>query len=72
MLFAAVNLGRAFKLDPEKALARANRKFMDRYGRMDALSRKEGKVWKDLTLAEMDGYWERVKKGERLSSLWIR
>jgi uncharacterized protein YabN with tetrapyrrole methylase and pyrophosphatase domain len=64
LLFSAVNLGRALKLDPEKALARANRKFMDRYARMDALARKEGKTFKELTLEEMDGYWDRVKAEE--------
>ena len=64
LLFAAVNLGRFFKLDPEKALSRANRKFRDRYGKMDAMAKAEGREWKDLTLAEMDAYWDRVKKAE--------
>lgn len=64
LLFAAVNLGRFFKLDPEKALARANRKFMDRYGRMEALARSEGKVFQDLDLAGMDAYWDRIKERE--------
>lgn len=64
LLFAAVNLGRHLRLDPEKALGRANRKFLDRYGRMDALARAEGRVFQELTLEEMDGYWERVKRGE--------
>src|SRR4051812_37701147 len=43
LLFAAVNLGRFFKLDPERALARANRKFTARYGMMEEMARKEGK-----------------------------
>jgi MazG family protein len=64
LLFAAVNLGRHLKLDPEKALARANRKFVDRFTRMDALIRAEGKGLKAMELGEMDGYWERVKRGE--------
>ena len=64
LLFAAVNLGRHLRLDPEKALGRANRKFLDRYGRMDALARAEGKVFKEMTLEEMDRYWDRVKRGE--------
>ena len=64
LLFAAVNLGRHLKLDPEKALARANRKFVDRFTRMDALIRTEGKGLKAMELGEMDGYWERVKRGE--------
>jgi hypothetical protein len=38
---------------------------MDRYGKMDALAKAEGRDWKGLTLAEMDGYWEKVKKSEK-------
>lgn len=64
LLFAAVNLGRHLRLDPEKALGRANRKFLNRFGRMDALARAEGRVFQELTLEEMDRYWERVKRGE--------
>jgi tetrapyrrole methylase family protein/MazG family protein len=64
LLFAAVNLGRFFKIDPEKALARANRKFVDRYGKMEALAKAEGRSLKGLPLTELDGYWERVKSEE--------
>ncbi len=64
LMFAAVNLGRHLRLDPEKALGRANRKFLDRYGRMDALARTEGRAIQEMTLEEMDKYWERVKRGE--------
>lgn len=64
LLFATVNLGRFFKLDPEKALARANRKFVGRYDRMDSLARSEGKEFKGLTLGEMDAYWNRIKGEE--------
>jgi MazG family protein len=64
LLFAAVNLGRHLKLDPEKALARANRKFVDRFTRMEALIRADGKELKAMDLGVMDGYWERVKEGE--------
>jgi MazG family protein len=64
LLFAAVNLGRFFKLDPEKALARANRKFMDRYEKMERLARSEGKEFGGLGLEEKESYWVRVKKSE--------
>jgi MazG family protein len=64
LLFAAVNLGRFFKLDPEKALARANRKFMDRYEKMERLARSEGKDFGGLGLEEKESYWVRVKKSE--------
>lgn len=63
LLFAAVNVGRFFKLDPERALARANRKFMDRYGKMEALAKSEGKEFAGLSLEEKEALWVRVKKG---------
>jgi MazG family protein len=65
LLFATVNLGRFFKLDPEKALARANRKFMDRYGKMETLAKAEGKVFADLNLADKEAFWVRVKREEK-------
>lgn len=64
LLFAAVNLGRFFKLDPEQALARANRKFMDRYAKMEALAKAEGKAFPDLSLEEKEEFWVKVKKEE--------
>lgn len=64
LLFAAVNLGRFFKLDPEKALARANRKFMDRYAGMEKLAAAEGAEFPGLSLDEKEALWVRVKKAE--------
>lgn len=64
LLFAAVNLGRHLKVDPEKALARANRKFLDRYDKMHAMATAEGKAWGALSLEEKDSYWDRVKSIE--------
>jgi len=63
LLFAVVNLGRFFKLDPERALARANRKFVSRYGKMEAMAKGEGKVFEGLSLDEKEAYWVRAKKG---------
>lgn len=63
LLFAAVNLGRFFKLDPERALARANRKFTARYVMMEEMARKEGKDFAALSLDEKEAYWVRAKKG---------
>jgi len=64
LLFAVVNLGRFFKLDPERALARANRKFMSRYGKMEELAKAEGKDFGALPVEEKEAYWVRVKKAE--------
>jgi MazG family protein len=63
LLFAAVNLGRFFKLDPERALARANRKFTERYRKMEELAKAEGKDFAALSLDEKEAYWVRAKKG---------
>lgn len=64
LLFAAVNLGRFFKLDPERALARANRKFADRFRQMELLAKKEAKDFAGLSLEEKEELWVRVKKEE--------
>lgn len=61
LLFAAVNVGRFFKLDPERALARANRKFADRYRKMEGMAAVEGKDFAGLSLEEKEGYWVRAK-----------
>ena len=61
-------MGRFFKLDPEKALARANRKFMDRYARMEKLAQSEGRVIKGMNLQEMDAYWDKAKAEEKKSA----
>lgn len=65
LLFAVVNLGRFFKLDPEKALARANRKFMDRYAGMERLAEAKGVDFKALSLDEKEALWVRVKGEEK-------
>ncbi|MEO6095912.1 MAG: nucleoside triphosphate pyrophosphohydrolase, partial [Fibrobacteria bacterium] len=62
LLFAAVNLGRFFKLDPEKALARANRKFVDRYVGMERLAEADGVDFAALSLEEKEAFWVRVKR----------
>ncbi|HLP42787.1 MAG TPA: nucleoside triphosphate pyrophosphohydrolase, partial [Fibrobacteria bacterium] len=67
LLFAVVSLGRKLKVDPEKALSRANRKFQDRYVKMETLAKAEGRwqEWETLSLEEKDVYWERVKREEK-------
>jgi MazG family protein len=62
LLFAAVNLGRFFKLDPERALARASRKFADRYRKMEEMAKTEGKDFAGLGLEAKEEYWVRAKK----------
>lgn len=64
LLFAAVNVIRLVKVNPELALDRANEKFLRRFGEMEKLIASDGKEMADMQLPELDAYWERVKKFE--------
>lgn len=61
VLFAAVNLARWLKLDPEEALRSANRRWINRYQRVDALASERGLVLADLSADEKDALWNEVK-----------
>ncbi|GAB5524709.1 MAG: nucleoside triphosphate pyrophosphohydrolase [Roseivirga sp.] len=62
MLFSLVNYSRFIDIDPEEALERTNKKFIKRFQYLEKESQKEGKSIADMSLAEMDEYWERAKK----------
>jgi len=62
LLFSLVNYARFIDINPETALERTNKKFMKRFNYLEAQAKKEGKQLKDMTLAEMDVYWEQAKK----------
>ncbi len=62
LFFAAVNVARLLKIDPELALSAATDKFEKRFELMERQILLEGKKPEDMTLAEMDVFWERVKK----------
>ena len=61
VLFAAVNLARWLKLDPEEALRTANRRWIDRYERVEALAAARGLVLADLSADGKDELWNEVK-----------
>ena len=61
VLFSMVNYARFLGIDPDEALERTNRKFIERFQFLERESRKDGKVLGEMTLAEMDAYWERAK-----------
>lgn len=64
LLFAAINLSRFLKVDPEIALKKANAKFARRFRTMEKLARESGREFKDLLREEMENYWEAAKKSE--------
>ena len=55
---------RLLKLDPEIALNRATDKFTARFAEMERLILADGKSLAEMTLADMDAYWDRVKLSE--------
>jgi tetrapyrrole methylase family protein / MazG family protein len=64
LLFAAVNLSRFLKVDPEIALKKANAKFSRRFREMEKLARENGQEFKELPREKMETFWEAAKKSE--------
>jgi len=62
LLFSLVNFARFKDINPDEALERTNRKFLSRFTYMEDRVRESGKQLKDLTLAQMDVYWNEAKK----------
>ena len=64
LLFAAVNLARHLRADPEAVLRGTNRKFERRFAAIEHALAAEGKKPQDATLAEMDALWDEAKARE--------
>jgi len=62
VLFSMINYARFLKVDPENALERTNKKFIKRFQYLESKAKELGKTLKDMTLSEMDKYWEEAKK----------
>ncbi|AEM69385.1 MazG family protein [Allomuricauda ruestringensis DSM 13258] len=61
VLFSMVNYARFLKINPENALERTNKKFIKRFQYLEGKAKEAGKSIKDMTLAEMDVFWEEAK-----------
>jgi tetrapyrrole methylase family protein/MazG family protein len=64
LFFSVVNLSRFLNVDGEAALARANAKFIKRYETMESFVHQDGHRLEELTLEEMDVYWDKTKESE--------
>jgi MazG family protein len=62
LLFSLVNYARFLGVDPEEALERTNKKFISRFKYLEEASAKDGKKMGEMSLAEMDVYWNEAKK----------
>jgi tetrapyrrole methylase family protein/MazG family protein len=64
LLFSVVNLARWLEIDAESALREANSRFRERFSRIEAAARSQGRAISDLSLDEMDNLWQAAKKDE--------
>lgn len=62
LFFSLINAARLYKINPDNALERTNQKFIRRFSYLEEHTIKAGKSLKDLTLEEMDAYWDEAKK----------
>ena len=62
VLFSMINYARFVGVDPEMALERTNKKFIKRFQYLESESKKDGKEMGEMTLNEMDEYWNKAKK----------
>ncbi|PTX43675.1 XTP/dITP diphosphohydrolase [Christiangramia gaetbulicola] len=62
VLFSMVNYARFLKVNPENALERTNKKFIKRFQYLEEKAKENNKALKDMTLGEMDVFWNEAKK----------
>jgi len=62
VLFSMINYARFINVNPENALERTNKKFINRFQYLEQAAKKVGKSLHDMSLAEMDIYWNESKK----------
>ena len=62
VLFSMINYARFIGVNPENALEKTNKKFINRFQYLEKAAKKEGKQLSEMSLSEMDVYWEASKK----------
>jgi len=61
LVFSLINYARFLRIDPENALERTNKKFIDRFTKMETEALKQSKKLDEMTLEEMDAIWNTIK-----------
>lgn len=64
VFFSLINYARFLDIDPELALERTNKKFIQRFQYLEKGAEQDGRKLQDMTLAEMDAYWNRAKQND--------
>ena len=65
MLFSIINAARLYKVNPDNALERTNRKFIYRFNYMEQKLREQVRPLKEVSLEEMEAIWQEAKKTEK-------
>lgn len=65
LLFSIINAARLYDINPDDALEKTNKKFIRRFNYLEKRSKEEGKTLKNMTLEEMDKYWNEAKNAEK-------
>jgi tetrapyrrole methylase family protein/MazG family protein len=61
LMFSIINGARLYQIDPETALEKTNRKFIQRFEYLEEKTLKQGKKLSNMTLSEMNTIWEEAK-----------
>ena len=61
LLFSLINYARFIDINPEDALEKTNKKFIKRFQYLENQAKSIGKNLKDMTLSEMDAFWNEAK-----------
>ena len=64
LIFSLINYARFINISPENALEKTNKKFIKRFNFLERKVKEDGKELTEMTLSEMDEYWEMAKKRE--------
>ncbi|WP_233897141.1 nucleoside triphosphate pyrophosphohydrolase [Tenacibaculum piscium] len=62
VLFSLINYAQFIKVNPENALEKTNKKFINRFQYLEKQAKKQGKEVSNITLNEMNTYWEKSKE----------
>lgn len=64
VMFSLVNAARLYGVNPENALEKTNKKFIRRFNHVESRAAESGMNLKDMTLAQMDAFWDEAKEAE--------
>ena len=62
VLFSIINAARLYRVNPDNALERTNKKFINRFNYLEQAAKQQGKILRNMTLDEMETIWQEAKR----------